>query len=196
VSGRLASDAAELPALRDGVRLLESEIRSGLAAGAGDGSSISAQLKRLATGADLQRLAADVTSLRGDTEAAPRRDEFAELKASVSKLFAGGVHFQTFAPQSAHLVGGIIGHLTQLHGRRVCDGSPPCVRVFASTVWDSCADHAATNAVDLSEKSGRFLSENQANQWITFDFTENQSVRPTAYALRSTEDCGAGCCQP
>jgi hypothetical protein len=114
--------------------------------------------------------------------------ELSVLKESVNKLnppsivggFKSSDSIQFFVPGSSPLCEGIIYYLTRQCGGNVCDRQ--CIHVFFDSVYD--ASYQPKNVTDLSTDTV-FLSENNPNQSIGYDFKDNQRISPTHYAIRS-----------
>ena len=80
---------------------------------------------------------------------------------------------------------GIIAHLTRECGGNVHDKG--VVNVMASSFNDS---FYPKNAADLGTDSV-YLSKNEPNSWICYDFKERRVI-PTSYSVRLPEEGGFG----
>lgn len=75
---------------------------------------------------------------------------------------------------------GIISHLTSECGGNVDERNK--VKVTSSSAFNS--NGVAKNVVDLENIQNWFLSKNEKNSWLKYDFKERK-VRPTHYTIRS-----------
>jgi hypothetical protein len=84
-----------------------------------------------------------------------------------------------FAPNSDSPLHGIIWHLASTSGGNLHDLD--VVFASASSVHSS---YEAKFALDLQNRNSHFLSQNEANRWIRYDFN-NLRVVPTHYSILS-----------
>jgi hypothetical protein len=120
------------------------------------------------------------------------------LKKCVSNLtspriiggFKATDSIQQFVSGCSPLSEGMIAYLTRLCGGNVCDRQR--VHTFSDTIHSS---YVPKNVADFSSDS-LYHSANSPNQSIGYDFTDNQSISPTHYAIRSYPSWGVNSCHP
>lgn len=93
--------------------------------------------------------------------------------------------FYPYEGNESHSFEGIIHHLTEKNGGNV--DTKGVIKLSSSSLY-SCG-YPPKNAVDFNDMNSYFLTNDNQNEWLKFDFI-GLKVRPTHYSIRSRPDGG------